>query len=71
MAACIFPIIDGGARRYLEQGDKFLVVVAFKNSTVGPGTSDLVSIELKPSIGNVLTVQRITPLTLTNVMYLG
>jgi len=71
VAACIYPVIDGGARGYLEQGDKFLVVVAFENSTYGPGTSDQVTIELKPSIGNVLTVQRITPLTLTDVMYLG
>ena len=69
--ACIYPIIDGGASGYLEQGDKFLVVVAFKDATVGPGTSDMITIELKPSIGNVLTVQRVTPLTLTEVMYLG
>ena len=71
VAACIFPIIDGGTSGYLEQGDKFLVVIAFKDHAVGPGTSDLITIELKPSIGNVLTIQRITPLSLTDVMYLG
>jgi len=71
VVACIYPVIDGGASGYLEQGDKFLVVVAFKDATVGPGTSDTITIELKPSIGNVLTVQRVTPLTLTDVMYLG
>jgi len=71
VTACIFPILDGGARGFLEQGDKFLVVVAFGDQTVGPGTNTQVTIELKPAIGNVLTVQRITPLTLTDVMYLG
>jgi len=71
VAACIYPILDAGARGYLEQGDKFLVVVAFNNSYVGPGANTEVSIELKPSIGNVLTIQRITPLALTDVMFLG
>jgi len=71
VAACIYPILDAGARGYLEQGDKFLVVVAFNNSNVGPGANTEVSIELKPSIGNVLTIQRITPLSLTDVMFLG
>jgi len=71
VAACIYPVLDAGARGYLEQGDKFLVVVAFHNSSVGPGANTEVSIELKPSIGNVLTIQRITPLALTDVMFLG
>ena len=71
VAACIYPILDAGASGYLEQGDKFLVVVAFNNSNVGPGANTEVSIELKPSIGNVLTIQRITPLSLTDVMFLG
>ncbi len=71
VVACIYPILDSGASGYLEQGDKFLVIVAFKDSTVGPGTNTQVTIELKPAIGNVLTIQRITPLSLTTVMYLG
>jgi len=71
VTACIFPILDGGAKGFLEQGDKFLVVVAFGGQNVGPGTNAQITIELKPAIGNVLTVQRITPLTLTEVMYLG
>jgi flagellin FlaB len=70
VTACIFPILDGGAKGFLEQGDKFLVVVAFGDD-VAPGTNTQITIELKPAIGNVLTVQRITPLSLTDVMYLG
>ena len=70
VGACIYPVIDGGASGYLEQGDKFLVIVAFDEG-VAPSTSDTITVELKPSIGNVLTVQRMTPLTLTDVMYLG
>ena len=70
VTACIFPILDGGAKGFLEQGDKFLVVVAF-GENVAPGTNTQITIELKPAIGNVLTVQRITPLSLTDVMYLG
>lgn len=69
--ACIYPIIDGGSRGYLEPGDKFLVIIAFGDSNVGPGTNEEVTIELKPAVGNVLTVQRITPLSLTTVMFLG
>jgi len=71
VAACIYPILDGGASGYLEQGDKFLVVIAFNDSSVAPGTNSQITIELKPSIGNVLTIQRITPLSLTDVMDLG
>jgi len=70
VTACIFPILDGGAKGFLEQGDKFLVVVAFGNETA-PGTNTQITMELKPAIGNVLTIQRITPLSLTDVMYLG
>jgi flagellin FlaB len=70
VTACIFPILDSGAKGFLEQGDKFLVVVAF-GKDVAPKTNTQIIIELKPAIGNVLTVQRITPLTLTEVMYLG
>ena len=71
VVACIYPILDAGASGYLEQGDKFLVVIAFDNSSVGPGANNQITIELKPSIGNVLTVQRVTPLSLTDVMDLG
>jgi flagellin FlaB len=70
VTACIFPLLDGGAKGFLEQGDKFLVVVAF-GENVAPRTNTQITIELKPAIGNVLTVQRITPLSLTDVMYLG
>jgi len=70
VAACIFPIIDNGASGFLESGDKFRVVVAF-GENIAPGTNNEVTIELKPAIGNVLTVQRTTPLVLTDVMFLG
>jgi flagellin FlaB len=71
VAACIYPIIDRGAVGFLEHGDKFLVIIAFRDQTVAPEVNTPVTIELKPAVGDVLTVQRIMPLVLTDVMFLG
>ena len=54
----------------MEHGDKFLVVVQFGDG-VKPGPNELVTLELKPPIGNVLTIQRQTPLVVSGVMFLG
>jgi len=70
IVACTIPVRDKGAIGFMEHGDKFLVVVKFGDG-VKPGSNELITLELKPSIGNVLTIQRQTPLVVSGVMFFG
>jgi flagellin FlaB len=71
--ACAFKILDAGSSGFLEHGDRYLIVVRWDTTAndvaLGPNTQ--VTIELKPSTGNVLTVARLLPLVLDSVQYLG
>ncbi|WP_448605131.1 archaellin/type IV pilin N-terminal domain-containing protein [Thermoflexus hugenholtzii] len=69
--ACAFKILDAGAPGFLEHGDRFLIVVRWNGTSVALGPNVPVVIEIKPSTGNVLTINRLLPLVLDGVQYLG
>ncbi len=69
--ACAFKILDAGAPGFLEHGDRYLIVVRWNGTSVALGPNVQVVIEIKPSTGNVLTINRLLPLVLDGVQYLG
>jgi len=71
--ACAYKILDAGAQGFLEHGDRYLIVVRWSttDTSVALGPNVPVIIEIKPSTGNVLTINRLLPLVLEGVQYLG
>ena len=71
--ACAYKILDAGAQGFLEHGDRYLIVVRWNttDTSVALGPNVPVIIEIKPSTGNVLTINRLLPLVLDGVQYLG
>jgi flagellin FlaB len=73
ITACAYKILDTGTERFLEHGDKFLIVIKWDTGSpsvaLGPNTG--VTVEIKPATGNVLTITRLLPLVLSGVQYLG
>lgn len=66
--------VVGNNNTMLDYGEKFLVTVHVTNDAVNDAnlsTNDDFKIEIKPSLGSVLTVERYLPPSLDSVMNLG